>query len=270
MDLVTCCNSEFFFNNTKKLINSFLSFYPNSNVKLCVFGELASSLFNTKETQSTDSFEIALKTPDLPNTLIFRIPQDCEHAWNPRFYYFKTAALKIGMNHCQNSFIWLDSCNRVVDILVEVEEFLERDSRFFDQYPHTEFYKIKNYTTALCVKKLGLTQEQIQDWYGYQSLIQAYSITKENEKFVDTMLSYMKDPEIAGPSNHLEKPDGPNSCVRHHRNDLSVLSLLIPKFGFDQPYDIDKSRRYGDQLTYETFGGCEKYNWEPRILTRQQ
>lgn len=254
MDLVTCCNNQHFFNNAKKLCSSFTNFYPTSKIFLCVFGEL----------ENLTDFDTGII-----NCRVIKIPKDCEHAWNPRFYYFKTAALKIGIDKCKDFFIWLDSCNRVVDRLYEVEEALNINTRFFDQYPNTEFYKIKNYTTAKCVEKLGLTQEQIKEWYGYQALIQAYKKTDENLKFINTMLEYMKDPEIAGPSNYLEKPDGPDSCVRHHRNDLSVLSLCIPKFGYDQPYDKDRSRKYGDKMTYETFGGDHGSNWEPRILTRQ-
>jgi hypothetical protein len=252
MDLVTACNSKEFFGNATALIASFRKIYPESKVFLCVFGELA----NTAE-QNHGGVETVM------------IPNDCEHAWNPRFYLFKNHAYKIGIERCTDSFIWLDSRNRVMSRMVEIEDALEKDTRFFDQYPHQEFYKIKNYSTALCVKKLGLNQEEIADWYGYQSLIQAYKKTPANERFINAMLYHMHDPEIAGPSNYTEKPDGPDSCVRHHRNDLSVLSLLIPRFGFDQPYNIERSRRYGDRPTYERFGGCEGYAWEQRILTRQ-
>jgi hypothetical protein len=252
MDLVTACNDLVFYRNAMKLIDSFHKFYPESKVYLCVFGEMA-RLVGTK----SEGFEI------------IEIPDDCGHAWNPRFYCFKNYAYKIGMDRCSDSFIWLDARIRLVSRLIEVEDALEKETRFFDQYPHLEFYKIKNYSTALCVNKLGLSQEEISGWYGYQSMIQAYKKTEKNKEFIETMLKYMRDPEIAGPSNYTEKPDGPDSYVRHHRNDLSVLSLLIPRFGFDQPYDVEKSRRYGDRATYTQFGGSEGIVWDHRILTRQ-
>jgi hypothetical protein len=252
MDFVTCCNNEKFFNLAKKLIASYLKFYPKAKVVVGVFGDMAKLAGRI-----SDQLEFV------------PVPQDCEHAWNPRFYYFKNATMKYAIENCRESFVWMDSANIVVDRLIEIEEALEEKGRFFDQYPNIEFYKLKYYTSKTCLEHMGHTIESVSDWYGYQSLVQAYAVTEENKRFIDEMLQYMKDPLVAGPSNYTLDPDGPGGVAHWHRNDLSVLSVLIPRYKFDQPYDYEISRRYGDRPTYELRGGSEKYVWEPRMLVRQ-
>jgi hypothetical protein len=85
----------------------------------------------------------------------------------------------------------------------------------------------------------------------YWAAIQAWIPTSENRHFAKEFLDMMMDPKVAGPSNRLEFPEGVNGC-KAHRNDQSVLSVLIHKYGWQQPYNIETWARYGDYDTIQT------------------
>ncbi|MFH1739639.1 MAG: hypothetical protein ABIH23_11575 [bacterium] len=253
MDLVTVINSKFFPYALKHL-RCFRDVYPKNKIVVCVFGDLGHAVFRFSK-----------------NLEVVEIPEDVEHAWNPRFYYFKTAALKIGMEQCRELFLYMDACHRIISRPVEIESALHKHGRFYVEFPRIDYFKMKYWATMECIKRLGATYESIEDCYQYQAGLQAYVVNEENKKFVDEMLNYMRDPLIAGPSNWLQQPDGPNAICKAHRNDLSVLSILIQRHGFDQPFSVAISEKYGDRMTLERFGGNEGHNWdnEPRIIPRQ-
>lgn len=252
MNLVTVCNNAEFMAAAKRLIDSFWDYYPDGQVVLCVFGEMTCTA-----RRISDKMDVVA------------VPNDCDHAHNPRFYYYKTAGLKIAMDRFDGPFIWLDSRDKLVSRLYEVEETLERETRFFVQFPHIEDFRLKYWITKACLAALGMTYPEIENVFTYWAAIQAYVPTEENRRFVDMMLAYMKNPQVAGPSNWVQQPDGPTGVCRAHRNEQSMLSALLLKLGYEQQYSRSISERYSDCQTLRNYKCDADHDWSRlRILSR--
>jgi hypothetical protein len=241
MELITCANATFLI-NAINLARSFNAFY-SSTAHICIFGEGIGDL------------------PSVSGITFHRLTSDVPHAFNPRFYYFKTAALNYGFKIVKSEFIYLDSRYFIFSRGIEIEKYLERNSRFFVQYPQIEILKNKYWTTLKCIEKCeGQSSNEVAQYTGG---IQAYVVTSENRAFAMNMMNLMADPEVAGPSNHLRYPDGEGTTCVAHRNDQSVLTMMIGRYGFQQPYDPEIARRYGDIETIERFHPQHGLTWQP-------
>lgn len=222
MNLITTCSVEFA-DRATRLFQSYRRFYPEGKITVYTFGPEFT----------------------LPKVEMVQVPMLCEHAHNPRFYFFKTYAIYHAM-HQDEDFLYLDSAHRILERPVDIEAALDSHTRFLVEYPDIP---LKFDTTKKCFERMGALEERFLNAPCYWAAIQAWRPTKENKIFAGQFLEYMEDSEIAGPSNYLENPEPNNPTCRHHRNDQSCLSIMIEKFGFRQPYNDYIWARYGDHDT---------------------
>ena len=193
---------------------------------------------------------------DLGADFVVEVPRLCEHAHNPRFYFFKTFALKWGLG-LGEPFLYLDARCRILSRPAEIELAVQEKSRFLLCCPpgHPD-YPLQSCTTRRCFEELGCWQERYRFAPCYWAAIQAWRPTAENMVFVDEFLERMKNPHVAGPSNWLKLEDPENPECWCHRNDQSVLNILIEEHGWHQPYDATLWAKYGDRDTLRT-PACE-------------
>ena len=65
-------------------------------------------------------------------------------------------------------------------------------------------------------------------------------------------------------------PDGETSDCVEHRQDQSVLSLLIHKYNRHQGFDIGKNSKYGDWQTFIHFDDQYRHNFDQMILSPRE
>jgi hypothetical protein len=250
MKLITVCN-HIYYESAKKLIESFRVFYPNHAVTVYYFGG------DRPNINANEYIEI-------PKTI-------CEHAHNPNFFFYKTYALYDALMHTGTSILYLDSRHRLLAHPIEIEQALKEKTRFLVQYPNTHIMVNGNpiqlnnesQTTQKCFESMECDEQRFKKSSHYWAAIQAWLPTSENLQFVNEFLNHMKNPNIAGPSNLLWKPEPENPACYCHRNDQSVLSILIEKYGWHQEYNDFIWKKYGDFHTIKT---AEP---EPVIIGRQ-
>lgn len=244
MILVTSANAPFV-PHANQLALSFLAVY-DTRVIICIFGD------NLQFEMIQDSRIEYLLLPKLVS-----------HAYTPEFYHFKTAAIYYAA-HSQNSdFIYLDSKFRFLGRAFEIESKLREFGRFFIQYPLIERLKNKYWSTLKCIELCG--GEQFGDEIQYMAGLQAYTASDENRLFISHMLTIMNDPLGAGPSNRIHFPDGDTNLCIAHRNDQSVLTMMINAYGYAQPFDVDLTAKYGDRQTMSFFCPENNIQWNPTI-----
>lgn len=237
MNLITTC-SPFYYGTAKKLVDSFRIFYPDDMAIVYYFGGSA---------------------PNIGADEYIEIPKICEHAHLGTHFFFKTYAMWHAMN-LGVPFIYLDSRHRFLSQPKEIESALQTKGRFFVQYPNSHIivnrdtvrFNLKCVTTQKCFENMGCNEPRYKDALSYWAAIQAWIPTEEHVKFANEFLEHMKHPNIAGPSNKIWKPEPSNPECLCHRNDQSVLSILIEKYGWHQPYSDDIWMKYGDFHTIKT------------------
>jgi hypothetical protein len=217
-----------------KLIETYTSFFCEE-VVVYVFGE---------------PFDFPCKSASIKH-----VPMLCEHAHNPRFYFYKTYVI-YDMMQQDDDFVYLDACHRFRSYPTDVINKLDSESRFFVSYPiaygPSWVYPMRRDTTKKCFQLMGA--DTVAHWKApaYWAAIQAWKPTQENRAFAEEYLQYMLNPDIAGPSNWIEYPEPNNPLCQHHRNDQSCLSILIHKYGWHQPYTDILWAKYGDYHTIRT------------------
>jgi len=175
------------------------------------------------------------------------VEKECEHAFNSRFYFPKAYALKIA--HSLNKpFMLSDASNAFLYNTYELEYLVKEKSRFFIEYP-TEIFKNKYWATKKSLEIMKCNSVHHKEAQSYWSGFHAYEPTDENKQMIFDQYKLMLNSDIAGPSNLLNKPDGSDADCIAHRNDQTVLSLMINKYGFNQAFNIDKYNKFGDQQT---------------------
>lgn len=178
---------------------------------------------------------------------LIEVQNECEHSYNSRFYFPKGYALKIAAS-IKKPFMLCDASHAFISKTYELEYFLEKDTRFFIEYPN-QIFKNKYWATKDSLKLMNCDTEEFREAQSYWSGFHAYIPTQENLDMIQEQYIHMLNPMIAGPSNLLQKPDGPNSICIAHRNDQTVLSIMIQKYGFNQKFEQKKYGRYGDLQT---------------------
>ncbi len=179
------------------------------------------------------------------------VEQVCPHACNHHFYFFKTFALKAAAD-LNEDFLYLDAAEAIVKNTAHLQGLLAERSRVFVQYPRIPFFRNARWTTKACLKKLDCEDAGSLEAHQYMGGFQAYRRTPENWSHIAEMYRLMQDPEIAGPENVRINPDG-NGVCQAHRNEQSVLSLLINRNNWHQPFDPKHFMRYGDYPTLATY-----------------
>lgn len=178
---------------------------------------------------------------------LVKLENECEHAYNPRFYFSKGYALKIA-HKINKPFMMCDASHAFVSKTYELEYHLEKDTRFFIEYPE-DIFKNKFWTTKKCFELSKCDTNEYKNMQSYWSGFHCYIPTDENKEMIYDQYKLMLNKEIAGPSNLEKYPDGQTQQCIAHRNDQSVLSLMIQKYKFNQKFNLEKYNRYGDLQT---------------------
>jgi len=179
------------------------------------------------------------------------VSEVCNHARNPRYYFFKTFAVHVASTY-NEPFLYLDSAEEIQNSLTELKNDLKTKERLFIQYPNIDFFRNAEWTTANCFESLNCTDVRYRDSHQYMGGFQAYMPTVDNIDHISEMYRFMQNPAVAGPSNWQTRPEGPNGC-RAHRNDQSVLSILIEKRQWHQKFDPIVFMKYGDYPTLQVY-----------------
>lgn len=177
------------------------------------------------------------------------VQKDCDHAFNPRFYFPKGFALKYAAENLK-TFLMCDASHAFVNKTLELEYFIEKDRRFFIEYPN-DIFKNKHWCSKKSMQILGCDTEEIRESQSYWSGLHGYVVDDENKSMLMDQYIALTNKDVAGPSNLIRYPDGHDSDCIGHRNDQTVLSLMIYKYGFRQPFDLYKYNRYGDLQTMQ-------------------
>jgi len=244
MNLITVTNQKF----AHRALNLVASYYCQFDKRALIF------YFGDFDTSIIHSF-----IQKYPKTVFLPVEMVCDHAHDSTFYFFKTYALKHGYDYFKDSIIYLDSAFEINGYPHSLMEKLKEKSRVFIAYPNDPEWNNWILTTQQCHKKLECVSLEYQNTPQYWAAIQAYQYTVENTEFINTFYNYMLDPEIAGPSNLLWYPEGKNSPCLVHRNDQSVLSDLIVKYGYDQKFEYPFTAEYCDIDTL--FSGYSQHDY---------
>ena len=232
MDLCTVSNKKYI-KNAINLINSYIINSFNQNKYVYCF-----DMSHEEVTVLQNSYQsIAFKL----------IPKVTDYAYDPTVFFYKTYALHDCINN-SNAFIYSDATN-VFNKFVDINKFLLDDSLFLIY--NNEKLLNKFWTTKKCFDKMdsSASKNMMQYWAGFQ----AYISTEDNKKFVKEMYNYMLDPDVALPNTSIKSPDGYLAECIEHRQDQSVLSILINKHNRHQRYDMIKQQLFGDWQTYKFF-----------------
>jgi hypothetical protein len=238
MNLVTVANASFAL-NAINLIESYRKFSANRRVLFCHFGGLEQRFIQSVAEHYRGQVVFA------------EVERACAHAHDPRIYFFKAYALHAAMR-LREPFVYVDAASAFVAPSANLERLLGDRTRVLVQYPPVDFFRNGRWTTGKCFRKMGCEEARFRNAHIYLAGFQAYAPTRDNEAHVEELYGLMHDPEIAGPSNWLQDPEGDGIC-QAHRNDQSVLSLLAERRGWREPFRMDHFVRYGDVPTLEAF-----------------
>jgi hypothetical protein len=183
--------------------------------------------------------------------ILKEVERVCDYAHSPRMFFYKVAAIH-GASKFGHDFIYSDATNAFVNMTVELKRDVKKSGCLFLKY-HPEQLKNKYWTTEACFTQMGCDSERYrgapQYWAGYQ----CYESNHTNSQFINEMYNCSLNLEIIGPDTTVKKPDGPESLCIEHRQDQSILSLLIEKYNLQQDYESDILNKYGDQQTLVSF-----------------
>lgn len=232
MNLVTVSNNRFV-NHVVQLIDSYNRQPFKKDVYLYVFefsDANKSFLYNRYK-----------------NVKIFDIPRINDYVYNTKIFLFKCYALKHAIEQGID-FIYSDAANVFVKDSTELVRYLQQNGNLFLQYPMPT-KKNKFFTTSTCFKQMQLDTEEYRNSQQYWAGLQGYINNPTNHTLIKQMFEYMLDRDIAFPEAHIQKPEGINSNCVYHRNEQSVLSLLIKKYNLEQQFDYEMFNKCGDYPT---------------------
>ena len=252
MDLCTVI-SERFINQAINLIQSYKTLSYDKNIYLYYF--------NTDKTK-LDVF----KNLYGEKINLIEVENVCDHALSPRAFFYKVYAIRNCLHNHSESMIYSDSANCFIRDAKSIHKDLIDDSLFLS-YPYERLTN-KYWTTKKCFEVFDTVGSEImpQYWAGFQ----VYNRTEKNLEFVQEMYDFMLNPDVALPDTTIKRPDGINSDCVEHRQDQSVLSLLIHKNNRHQFYDIDKNNKYGDWQTFRDFDASYRHDFDKMILSPRE
>ena len=232
MDLCTVTNKKYI-NNVINLLNSYKVNSYNKNIFVYCF--------------DMEQKEIDQLNKNYTDAQFLFVPRVNDYAYHPTVFLYKVYALNDCINRT-DSFIYSDATN-VFNRFVDLKKYLIDDSLLLPY--NSEKLTNAYWTTKKCFEKMDCHTAAImnQYWAGFQ----AYCSTEENKLFLKQMYDYMLVPEIALPDTSIKKPDGIDSICIEHRQDQSVLSLLIDKHFRHQKYDHERQLLFGDWQTFSIF-----------------
>jgi len=249
MDLCTVTNRKYI-KNAINLVNSYKINSYNKNVFIYCFDMSNEQIKYVSTIYKEINF--------LP------VPKICDYAYNPTVFFYKVYALNDCINK-SNGFMYSDATN-VFNRFVDIKQHLLQDSMFL---PYNHKYLLNKYwTTNKCFEKMNCisAKDATQYWAGFQT----YIASDNNKKFIQEMYDCMLDPDIALPDTSVKKPDGEQSLCLEHRQDQSVLSILIHKHNRHHEYNEERQQLYGDWMTYLIFNKEYKYDIKNCVLSARE
>jgi hypothetical protein len=249
MDLCTATNEKYI-TSVINLINSYKINSYNKNIFVYCF--------------DMDGDKIKILSENNKHINFLTVPKICEHAYHPTVFFYKTYAINDCINK-SNAFIYSDATN-VFNKFEYFEKYLIDDSLLLPC--NNEILTNKYWTTQKCFEKMDCqaAKNTPQYWAG----LQAYISTNENKKFVQKMYEYMIDPEIALPDTSVKYPNGEKSPCIEHRQDQSVLSLLIDKYNRHQKYNEKRQSLFGDWMTFKMIDQSYQHDIENCIISPRE
>lgn len=232
MDLCTVTNKKYL-KNVFNLVNSYKLNSYNKKVFIYCFDMSEKEVQELQQAYRSYYFNI--------------VPKIVEYAYDPLTFFYKSFAISDCILKSE-SFVYSDATN-VFNRFIEIEKYLIDDSLFL---PYNDERLTNQYwTTKKCFEIMNCEHAKImpQYWAGFQ----VYKSTEENKLFVKEMFDFMKNSEVALPNTTSKKPDGPNAKCVEHRQDQSVLSLLVHKHFRHQAYNLEKQQLFGDWQTFKVF-----------------
>ena len=198
--------------------------------------------------------------------VLSEVQKVCDHALEPRVFFYKTYSINDCLNNKSDAMIYSDSANCFVKETSNLESDLI-DESLFSCYPYERLTN-QYWTTKECMKVINapLCEIMPQYWAGFQ----VYKRTTDNLNFVSEMYDLMLDPKVALPDTTIKNPDGVSSPCIEHRQEQSVLSILLHKHNRHQRYDIEKSHKYGDWQTMVSFDKTYQHDFSKMILSPRE
>ena len=202
-----------------------------------------------------------------PNQVVpIEVPPVCEHALEPRVFFYKVYAIHDCLNNHSSAMIYSDSTNCFVRPTTTLQEDLVDESLFLG-YNHPKLTN-KYWTSRECLETIDSAGADImtQYWAGFQ----VYKKTPDNVRLVTDMYDLMLDPRVALPDTTVKYPDGPLKPCIEHRQDQSAFSILIHKHNRHQFYDPEKTLKYGDWQTIVEFDRTYRPDFDKRVLAPRE
>ena len=252
MDLCTVI-SEKFIPQAVNLIHSYNHFSFRKNVFLYYF--------------NCDKKKLKIFNEAFGSQVKFIEVQDvCDHALEPRVFFYKVYAINDCLLNHSKSMIYSDSANCFIKPTKDLKSDLI-DQSLFLIYPYEKLSN-KYWTTTKCIETMQapLAELMPQYWAGFQ----VYRDTEFNKSFVTQMYDYMLMKEVALPDTTIKRPDGPTGLCVEHRQDQSVLSVLIHKNNRHQFFDLEKNNKYGDWQTLINFNKNYKHDFSKIVLSPRE
>lgn len=198
--------------------------------------------------------------------VLTEVEKVCSHALSPRVFFYKTYAINDCLNNRSEFMIYSDSANCFINSTADMHDDLIDDSILL-QYPYKKLTN-KYWTTEKCLKIIDApsAENMPQYWAGFQ----VYKKTPKNLLLVSQMYDLMFIPYVALPDTTVKKPDGSDSPCVEHRQEQSVLSLLIHKFDRHQFFDMERNYKYGDWQTMVNFDKNYRHNFDKMVLSPRE
>jgi hypothetical protein len=253
MTLVTVTNEKFAA-STFNLINSYKAFSFDEYVLVYDFGLKKETANLLRETYKDQVY-------------VNSVDKVCDHSHEPRTFFYKAFAIKNGFNDSTKDIIYSDATNAFVKESKDLyQDTVNSGGRLLLPYT-AEKLSNKYWCTEKSFKKMHCDKEDYYNSPQYWAGFQCYQHTQENKEFVDTMYDYMMDIELAGPDTTVKRPDGYDAPCIEHRQDQSVLSLLIERWGWRQRYDEEINNKYGDLSTFADWEEGFSYDEDKVVLS---
>ena len=196
--------------------------------------------------------------------IFINIPKVVEYAYDPTTFFYKSYAL-YECSKISKAFIYSDATN-VFNRKVDYYQYLIDNSILL---PYNNIKLInKHWTTKLCLNKMNGNsyKEMYQYWAGFQ----VYVCDEENKNLIKEMYEAMCDKDIATPNTSIKYPDGTNEDCVEHRQDQSVLSLLIQKNYRNQYYNHERQQLFGDWQTFYSFDNNYRHDLNNCALSSRE
>jgi len=216
---------------------------------------------------NTEKSELQVFDKLFPNQVIpIEVMPVCDHALSPRAFFYKVYAINDCLLNQTTDMIYSDSANCFIRPTDTLQQDLIDESLFMS-YNHPGLLN-ESWTTKECFRIMNAPGAEImpQYWAGFQ----VYKKNSDNVNFVSEMYDYMMNPLAALPDTTVRQPDGPGTPCKEHRQDQSVLSVLIHKHNRHQFYDHEMTLKYGDWQTIYEFDNSFRPDPDKIVLSPRE